>query len=462
MRGLRQRIGGYAALLLRRDGHRNHGMRRYQRLGQTVLVTLGSKLAAFATTLLAVPLTVGYLGPERYGAWATLSTLLTWLTLMDLGVGSALTNALAEAYGQERRAEARSSVATVFWLLVAVAAALGGAAAICWPLLNWAEILGISSAQARAEAPVAAAMALAMALVALPLSVIPRIHGAYQEGMISQAWAALGSLLGLALLAAAAASRAGLPTLVLALGGPPLAAQALNGAWLFLAHKPWLRPWPPAVVWAVATRLAGPSLLFTLIQLETLVFYQTDNLLIARLLGADQVTPYSVTYRLFWFTLVPHTLVAQALWPAYAEALARGDLSWVRRTFWASLAGSLLLVAPTLLVLTLYGQELVRLWAGPAAVPPREMLAWMAAWVLIEALFLPIGALLNGAGRLFWQTLYSLVTVVANLALSAALIQSWGITGAIAGTVIAYLACTTVPSCLDAAAALRGRRGAQL
>jgi len=57
-------------------------------------MTGASGLLAF---LITVPLTVHYLGPERYGAWMSLSSLMAFLRFSDLGLGNGLVGAVSQA-----------------------------------------------------------------------------------------------------------------------------------------------------------------------------------------------------------------------------------------------------------------------------------------------------------------------------------------------------------------------------
>ena len=68
-----------------------------------------------------MPLTVHYLGAERYGVWLTISSLLTWMSMTDFGLaGNALVNVLAEASGREDREGAQHYAASAFWALTGV------------------------------------------------------------------------------------------------------------------------------------------------------------------------------------------------------------------------------------------------------------------------------------------------------------------------------------------------------
>ena len=147
-----------------------------------------------AVAFLSVPLTVRYLGSERYGVWMTISTLLTWLSLTDIGLGNSLTNALAEAYATNRRDLGKIYVASVFWMLCVASLVIAGASAILWPFVNWGSLVNVSSASVAAEVGPALAVTLAVFLVNFPLSIVYRVLSAYQETPLANLWLAGGSV----------------------------------------------------------------------------------------------------------------------------------------------------------------------------------------------------------------------------------------------------------------------------
>src|ERR1043166_3384108 len=73
------------------------------------------------TGLITVPLTVRYLGAERYGAWMTISSVLAFLAFGDFGLASSLTNALGRAFGENDRESARRYVTTTLAVLSIIA-----------------------------------------------------------------------------------------------------------------------------------------------------------------------------------------------------------------------------------------------------------------------------------------------------------------------------------------------------
>ena len=99
----------------------DRGKERYRRASITATSSLISQGLTILISLISVPLTVGYLGPERYGVWLTMSSLLTWMAMTDFGLaGNALVNVIADATERDDRQLARQYAASAFWSLTAI------------------------------------------------------------------------------------------------------------------------------------------------------------------------------------------------------------------------------------------------------------------------------------------------------------------------------------------------------
>ena len=94
------------------DGSRadQRGQQRYVRVGLTVASTVLNRGLSTLTLLISVPLTVRYLGVERYGVWLALSSLIAIMAHVDLGLSSGLVNAISAADGSKDRSAAARSV----------------------------------------------------------------------------------------------------------------------------------------------------------------------------------------------------------------------------------------------------------------------------------------------------------------------------------------------------------------
>ncbi|MEA2542681.1 MAG: hypothetical protein QOH35_4047 [Acidobacteriaceae bacterium] len=99
----------------------NRGFERYRRVGITASSSFVAKALNILISFLSVPLTIRYLGSERYGVWLTISSLLTWMALTDFGLsGNALINVLAESSGNDDVETARQYASSAFWALTCI------------------------------------------------------------------------------------------------------------------------------------------------------------------------------------------------------------------------------------------------------------------------------------------------------------------------------------------------------
>ena len=71
---------------------------RYGRIAKAVSSGAAARLLSAAITLVSLPLAVRYLGAERYGVWATITTTVVWINLLDLGIANTLTNSISRSY----------------------------------------------------------------------------------------------------------------------------------------------------------------------------------------------------------------------------------------------------------------------------------------------------------------------------------------------------------------------------
>src|ERR1700741_1499443 len=87
---------------------------RYRRAMLTTATSVISKFVTMLTLLVSVPLTMNYLGAERYGIWLTITSTIAILGFADLGIGSGLVTTLADATGRGDYDSARTTIASAF------------------------------------------------------------------------------------------------------------------------------------------------------------------------------------------------------------------------------------------------------------------------------------------------------------------------------------------------------------
>ncbi len=420
---------------------------RYRRAALTAGSQLLSKVVSVAGLLVSVPLSLNYLGEERYGVWMTVSSLAMMLSFADLGIGNGLTNRLSEAHGRDDRALARAGVSSGLAMLLAVAGALLVALAVAYPLVSWPAVLKVrSEAGAREAGPAVAALVVCLALT-IPSALAQRVQLAYQQGFEAGLWQCAASVIGLGLLLAALFAEAGLPWLILASQGGPVLVSVACAAYVFGVDKPWLRPSARLVDRATVRALFRNGSMFFVVQAAVAIGYQSDALVVNWLFGPEAVTRLNVPARLFWMIPVFLFMVLGPLWPAYGEALARGDVGWVRLTVRRSLGLAVALGLPATVALVVGGRWLIGKWTGrPELVPDVSLLLAFGVWAMANVITGAVAMLLNGANLVRFQIVTHAAMAVVNLGLSIGLAVAFGLVGVLYGTVLAQVLCILVPS----------------
>jgi O-antigen/teichoic acid export membrane protein len=232
------------------------------------------------------------------------------------------------------------------------------------------------------------------------------------------------------------------------LGGQVL---GILGNWTYAFG--WEHPglFPSWAYWdfAGARKIMGAGAMFFILQLCAVSAIPLDNIVITQILGPAAVTQYAVPMRLFILVLTIATMFLLPLWPAYGEAFARGDLNWVKSTFYHSLTYNILIFGPICLGLAAFGKLLVHIWVGNQIQPTFTLLMGMACWAILAVFIGAITVLLNGLNRLKFQVMVTVPMAFANIGLKIVMAKFFGLPGVIYAAAIVVLV-TTVAEALYA------------
>jgi len=407
----------------------------------TSVASLGARAVTLLTSLVSIPLTYRYLGAERYGIWMVLTSIIGAMAFADLGIGNGVVNAISEAYGKGDRELACRHLTSAMTLLLSIATIICAAGFASYPFIPWMRVFNVGSASIAQEGAKAFLVLFLWFVVNIPLGIVARVQAGFQEAYWSQAVAACGSVLSLAALVVAVIIRGTLPLLVFASTFGTILGVFVN-AWLLFRRRSWLLPRRSALSADSAIMILKLGLMFFVLQFASTLGFASDNIVITQILGAAAVAVYAVPQKLFSLVSVLVTIGSGPLWPAYGEAIVRGDVEWVRKTFWGSLRWVMLAVAPICVFLALLGPWIIRVMMGKSLLVPVSLFIALAVWGVVSAASGLVAVLLNGTGVLRGQMIIAVIAALSNLALSILLTRRFGVVGVCLGSIIAQLAIT--------------------
>ncbi len=426
-----------------RSSERNH------RVFASAVAALALRASSFVLVLVTVPLTLGYLGPTRFGLWMTLASVVALLGSTDLGIGNGVLNNVAHAFGQGDGAAARRYLASGLVAMAALGAAFGALFVVAYPIIPWAKLYNVAGdPTAVSEAGPATAAFVATFLVGLPLGLVGQVRSAFQEGFVQSAFAGLGNLTTLVLLVLAIGAQASLPVLVLAMTAGPIMAAIANLVVLLRIQRPWLVPRRSDVTIEALRSVVGLGLSFMAVQIAYAVAFSSDRLVVAQVVGPVAVADYSVVYRLFSLPAGLAVIALLPLWPAYREAISRSDIRWVRRTLWRSLLVIIVATVPLAVVLSVVGPALVSLWTQGGLTPAYGLYPALGAFTVVFAVATVFWMLLNAAQAMLFQVTTMVLMATLNIAASIFLASRIGVAGVALGSVLGLVGVLLVPTAL--------------
>ena len=410
---------------------------RWRRALVTMLSAFSARGLSILIGLISVPLTLRYLGPERYGMWMTISSGLALLGFADFGLGNGVVNAISQADGVGDRKRAAEAVSTTFFMLSGIAVVVAVLFAVSAHLVSWSLVFNVTSPVARRELLPTLAVIVGCFVVNLAFGVVQRVQLGYQEGYRSNLWQMCGNVVGLAGVLIVTRGSGGLPWLVLCMTGAQSLSVVCNFVNQLYRVRPWLRPRLALINPHTSRTLMRTGFLFCGLTVAALVGTSTDNLIIAHFCGSAAVARYDIVYKLSMLTLVVQYFTAP-LWPAFSEAHARGEGIWLRAAFRRATGVSAVAAVVMCLILVLIGRQAIRVWVGAGLVPSLFLLLGFCCYRLATNLSEASVSVLNTAPLLRAQMVIAGVASIVAVSAKIVAARYAGIEGVIWATAAVY------------------------
>lgn len=413
-------------------------LERYRLAALSMAANLFSKAAAIVLILLSVSLTVDYLSLERFGIWMLALSFVTMLSFLDLGIGNALTNHVAQRSAEDSRIVLRNTISGGLALLGMVGMGIGLLLLAISSLMPWGIFfqngIGELSSEVRSTAM---CFSLLFGLTIFTTG-LQRVFSGMQLSFIAHLVSALAALLSCLALWIAAHFHQDIEILLLAV----LGVQSLVN--LMLLPMLWRKGLFSTI--NIGSHLKGefPFLyqnagFFLILQLGVMAGWGADNIIISSVLGVAQVAIFAIVQRLYQFVAQPFSLINGPLWGAYADADARGDKTFIRKTLKSSLLltffGTIILAA---VLFVLHGW-IIKKWTHGEIVVPYELIIACGIWTVLEATGNAFAMFLNGAGIVKRQMIVVCTFIVLVLPLKFVLTDFWGLIGIPIATIIVYV-----------------------
>lgn len=403
-----------------------------------ILLSGISRIANIVAHLLVVPLTINYLNPERYGIWLTLSTIIGWITFLDLGLGNGFRNRFAEAKAVGNEKLAREYLSTTYFAITSIVIVALFIIVFINNYLDWSSILNVSNSY-KEELNFVFLIIIMFTCGNMIANIFASLLAADQKVGYASIIQAIGQYLALFVIYILTKTTEGsLSSLAIYYSGVPFLVMLIASIVMFSFGR--YRKYRPSLT------LIRPKLIkdimnlgvqFFVIHLCMIAVFQLINIVISRELGAESVTLYNVANKYFNIIYMTAIIVITPFWSAFTDAFTMKDYQWMSKTYRKLLQGvGISFVA--YLIMLFVSPVAYKLWIGSSLVVPFSVSAAMMILVFFQTYAAVNMYIINGIGAMRIQLI---IYVLFGLIAWPLLVFSsrFGLTGVIIVPSLVYL-----------------------
>jgi O-antigen/teichoic acid export membrane protein len=403
---------------------------------------LAAKLVSSVAVFVIIPLMLQQLGTTNFGKWMTISSAVSMMGFMDLGISSNMLSFIAKS--MDDRAAMRKYISVAYTVQLLVILPLIILFAISFPYIPWKFIFNIQDADA--DIYTAIFITVISFLAGLAANTVYSIQTGVQRSALANTWKLVSGLISLVATWLLLLFYPSVKWVAFASVSIPAIVATINTVW-FLSKEKLLPANIFRIRWKDAKNFLGNSTLLLYLQIAAVIAFQTDTLILAHYSshGFEDVSRFSVMAKLFSVATILLNVYLQILWPSYAKAFADNNWQWIKTTFYRSVWLSIAIGILFLIALFFTQDILLSWWINKAFVIPGMLFIAFAVWLMVNIIDANIAVILNGLQHLKIQAIWATLMVIANLLLSYILVKQYGIAGVIWGTTISTALFSCIP-----------------
>ncbi|GHT50803.1 hypothetical protein FACS189440_18850 [Bacteroidia bacterium] len=402
---------------------------------KNIFASFGIKGISMAVSLLLVPLTISYVNPTQYGIWLTLSSIVMWFSFFDIGFAQGLRNRFAEAKATGNYTKAKAYISTTY-------ICIGSIFTIVWILffcvnffVDWSVILNAPKQMAK-DLSLIAIIVFTFFCIQIILKIINTILIADQQPAKSALFDMLGQVIALLIIFILTKTTSGsLLYLALALGASPILIMLVSSFW-FYNHE--YKIYQPSIKFfdkSIVKDILSLGVKFFVLQIASLVVYQSANIIIAQLFTFEDVAKYNIAYKYFNVPFSLFFIIIMPFWSAYTDAYTKNDQQWMMHTLKRIRLIFILFVLLSIIMLFV-SSNAYRLWIGDIVKIPCAISLSLCIYTILYMWVSIHIFIINGIGKIKLQFLFSIIEMILYIPISIILGKVIGVSGVVLAMIL--------------------------
>ncbi|MDZ5065938.1 lipopolysaccharide biosynthesis protein [Clostridium perfringens] len=383
-----------------------------------------------------IPITLNYLGDERFGIWQTMLTMISWAMLANFGIGNGLRNKVSECIADKNFSEIKNDISSAYINIFKISIIIIISMTILIVFINPNVLFkgnNINNTEIKVTFFIVALNFCVNFVIGLVNSIAYGIHKSYLV-TIQQTINSFVTLLFIYLLNIFLKSN--LICMAILYSVINIIANIILSMIIFKKNN-YLMPSIKYDKSKVDNGMYRLGLKFFVLQIASLILISTDNFLVSYLISANDVTIYSIVNKLFMTINSVYSILLIQLWNSTTDAYHKNDYKWIEK----SIVKLIILLIPIglfMIIIAFKFNFITQIWLGRTFDFNNSLIWLMMIYVLIlcwNGIFINVQ---NGMGKINIQIIAQIIAAIINIPIAILFVRflDVGISGVVLANIL--------------------------
>lgn len=409
------------------------------KLVMNILFNFIFKSFGIGLSFISIPIMLKYLDRNNYGFWILILSITNWIYTFDIGIGNGLKNRLAESLGQKNDVEAKEYIATSYFFVTIISVVFLIISRIGLNNIDLSILFNIKFLDNKGVNKIIF-INIVFVCANFILGLCNNIFLGSQKSYLSSINSVLSQILNVIfLLILFHIKKNSIILLSYSYGVGILLSHISLSIFYFYKNKSLLFN-IKSVALNKVKKIFGIGIKIFCVQISSLIIFSTDNFIIAKYTGLENVATYTIVNKYFGIPILAMSLISTPIWPAITKAYYEGKKEWIKNILMKlkKIFGLILLVT---IIMIVSGKSIIKIWTLNKIVPSLPLIIVCGASTVLVCFSNIYSTIIFGIGVKWNIVLLSLFQAVINVVVSLVSIEYFnlGVVGVVLGTCFSML-----------------------
>ena len=398
------------------------------------------RIIGMGLSFIYIPQILKFLGEKNYGVWATILSILSWINFCDVGIGNSLRTTLVEYIEKKENKLAKQMVSTAYINIGIISVVLFLFLIVSLSFINSSKLLKIEYLNLNNILLISFTFVILNFILTLCKPIYYALQKPYIVSYI-EILAQIFNIVGILIFINLNIDK-NLIYIALLYGSGTFLINLIFSIFLFKKYKyltPSLREYNKDLNY----KIGNLGIKFFTLQIVAVILFTTDSVIITRLFGPEEVTPYNIANKLFGTFIVMYGILLTPIWSKISQEKIRKNFKNIKKILKKLQIFYLVVILGIVIMYFIY-PYISFFWLKKEIIYPKYLLINIVIYVLLSIWCNNYSYIMNGMGEIDLQVKLAILQGILNIPISVYLAKYFGVAGVVMGTNI----CMAIPAVL--------------